>query len=293
MKSQKINGIVKILSAVIPILSMVGIFLIVISICIDVKELTEGPIKQVQQGLATLGDKVSDTTQVVANTVSPIINVGKKISKTTLKISRIPEEFILPAVSIPDLNLRIKPKVSIANREVEAQRGFGLPSAGDVLDGAKDAGKKVGSAAKSTGKKVAKTSKDVTEKIKPPKIEWKNINVKLPSTPATRVPVPGLKQAKSLLANNINLLGDLKNFLGVINSLDSLQNLTNIIANEREKLVIQFKPILTKGALLILLVLILLSVMLLTVYIIPYFSWISSQFTDGLALYRRKDIATP
>lgn len=240
MKTHKIKGIGIRLGALTPVIAIIAIVLLTISIVLDTKELLAGPVLQVNQGLASIKDKVSDTAQTLTKVNNPIANIQTKLAKTAQKITRIPEEINLPALSIPDINLKIKPKVSLASRKVEDQiqsakssqyqdintiasvedispfllkqpdksvskrfpvihlaslgDQIALGGFGDVIKKGKDVGKKAGSAVK-----------DTVKKVKPPKIEWQNLQVKMPSVPATRVPVPGLKQAKQLLSKNLNL----------------------------------------------------------------------------------------
>lgn len=255
MNAKKLKGIAMIINAAFPLLGGVAILVILTTIVIDLKHLVQGPAKQLGSSLASISAKVSQTGKAIGSATKSVADIQQKLVATVRKIDRIPEEIEIPKIGIPNINLRIKPRVTIASRQFTP--GYSLEEyAHDrpifidnvsaeyqpaVWHSSQQRPRLIRagfSKPKIPTPSIPKPSIPKPSIPKPSlpsvKVDWDNLNVPMPVIPTTRVPVPGLKQVRSLLSQNAGILREMRNLLGIGPLLDTLRTSAQILTGEKQ-----------------------------------------------------------
>ena len=117
-------------------------------------------------------------------------------------------------------------------------------------------------------------------------MNWDNLKVQLPMIPTTRVPVPGLVQARRLLNQNAGILLEMRNLLGISPLLDSLRVSSKRLLDEKQGFIRTVSVLGGKLLALFSIIAVFAVIIVVRVYVLPYFTWIYDQFATGWALVR-------
>ena len=302
MNSKKLKGTAMIINAVFPILGGVVILVILTTVFFDLKHLVQGPAKQLGSSLASISAKVSQTGKAIGSATKPVADIQKKLAATVRKIDQIPEEIEIPKIGIPNINLRIKPRVTIASRQFTP--GYSLAEYTDdrailryntsaeyqpaVWHSSQQRLRLIRAGFSKPKIPTPSIPKPSIPKPSLPtvKVDWDNLNVRMPVIPSTRVTVPGMKQARSLLSQNAVILGEMRNLLAIGPLLDSLRTSAQRLTDEKQGFIRTVSTLGGKLLALFSIIAVLVASMVVRMYVRPYFSWIYGQFITGWALVR-------
>ena len=110
---QRLNGIVMIIYALIPIIIVVVFLITFLTILHDIKSLVSGPLVEINNTLVEVKESTQKAKEEITNIIEPIKTINAEVQEAFEIVEQIPTGVSLPDLGIPDVNLPVKPNVNL------------------------------------------------------------------------------------------------------------------------------------------------------------------------------------
>ena len=110
---QRLNGIVMIIYALIPIIIVVVFLITFLTILHDIKSLVSGPLVEINNTLVEVKESTQKAKEEITNIIEPIKTINAEVQEAFEIVEQIPTGVSLPDLGIPDVNLPVKPDVKL------------------------------------------------------------------------------------------------------------------------------------------------------------------------------------
>ncbi|NEO74399.1 hypothetical protein [Moorena sp. SIO3H5] len=110
---QRLNGIVMIINALIPIILVVVFLITFLTILHDIKSLVSGPLVEINNTLVEVKQTTQKAKAEIGNILEPIKTINAEVQEAFEIVEQIPTGVSLPDLGIPDVNLPVKPDVNL------------------------------------------------------------------------------------------------------------------------------------------------------------------------------------
>lgn len=278
--------------------------ILLITLVYDVKGLVDGPIAALISRATAIHTEAVKAGDAIESALAPIGSVGRALVQSQQNIQHIPEQIQIPQIQIPPLDLRIQPSVRVASRpSPQASQHASLSGAiriSPALHLHEDIGfrptlwrpdgqRLMVVPARFPMPKVDNPQPSIpTPNVPTPvpsvRVEWHHRRVQLPAIPAATVPMPGLRQVKNLLSQNVAILGEFDQLVRTIPILETLRSYAATIMDNLQPWLRAFSRLGSKVLLLIALIVCLAAPIFIRLYVVTYVHHLLEQFRTGWAL---------
>ena len=114
-----------------------------------------------------------------------------------------------------------------------------------------------------------------------PTIQMRNVRAPMPTIPSFTLTIEGLKQVKTVLQDNFNIIGALNGIVEGIPNLNALRGEFQSLVDSTQQLISFMKSIGIKLLIIIILAVLIVAPWFYVVYVKPYFSWSFGYISRG------------
>jgi hypothetical protein len=115
---RKINGLLIIIIALMPVILITTFTITLMTVVNDVKTFVNGPINEINTTLIQVRQTASQAGEAIGKSLEPIKEVNQDIKQALKQVDNLylPEKVSLPNIGIPNLQLPVKPDVTISGK---------------------------------------------------------------------------------------------------------------------------------------------------------------------------------